>query len=179
MRVPTTTGRKTLGTRVVVEARASTNIVMADVLDTTYLSVPYHTFVPGETFYIEIRSRFKSYLNSAGLKFTVGAGLSISNVQLSSGFNTASSALSDAMDEVSALFAGRKDGAQVEPMSDPTDEVLLRARIAISSGISLDSNGFASLPLEVTLLKDLTDQQNRTYAFCDARSMLSVQPELS
>ena len=130
---------------------------MADIVDTTYVEVPSHELVAGEKFTIEIKSRFSNYLHNAGLKFTVGSGLRLGSIVLSSGFNTAVSDASDASDEVSAVFAGRKDLTDPRPPAEqslPTDEVLLTATVTVLNSVT--DGGSASL--QVTLLKDLTDK---------------------
>lgn len=137
-----------------VTALPTPKVSMDDIMDTTFVRVPSHELVSGETFEIEIVSRFKHYLNNAGLKFTVGANLLLSNIRLSPAFSTASFDLSDSKVEVSALFAGRKDAKPVEEQVYPTDEVLLTATVTVATTSESETGN-----LRVTLLRDLRDQE--------------------
>ena len=142
------------GENVIAVARPSS--VTDEVIDTMFVEVPSFELVAGESFEIKIKSRFLYYLSNAGLKFTVGGELSLSTIQLSSNFKTASFDVNADANEVTALFAGRKDSQPVEQQPSPTDEVLLTATVTVGSTAADGEKGL----LQVTLLQDLTNQQN-------------------
>lgn len=140
---------------VLISANPKPLVNTLDSIDTLVFKVPSYELVQGETFQVEIKSRFRHYLNSAGLKFTLGAGLQFTSIQLSDSFKTAKFDLNEAGNEVSAVFAGRKDGAPVVEQILSTDELLVSANIIVGDVVEGGQG-----TLEITLLKDLTEQQN-------------------
>ena len=72
-----------LGDTTVVPPPSKT--IPSSTIDTVYTVLPSRVLFPGDTFDLQVRSRFKVYLHSAEIQVVVGAGLRIQSVAVPAG----------------------------------------------------------------------------------------------
>ena len=130
--------------------------VAADAASTSLVELPSRTLLAGDTFSVAVKSRFVSFLSTAGLKLAVGAGLVITRTVPSPAFKTANFDLSSNKREVAVLLAGRKDVQPAEPQPAPTEEVLATITVKVLGTVRAGD----SSTVQVTALQDLRDQKD-------------------
>ena len=134
-------------------AKLSTTVV-----DTVYARLPSKPLFALNTFRVEIRSRFRKYLKTAGVEITVSAGLELVGSQFPMSpdgddvFASTNKNLLQDKDKIHALVAGRKDGKTAELQKDPTDELLFTVDVRVQAG-----SNFNSRTVQITKLHDLND----------------------
>eukprot|EP00729_Bicosta_minor_P011796 gene11796-26003_t len=120
--------------------------------NTVYTVVPSRDLFPGDTFSIQVRSLFRSYLKTALVRVTLGSGLTITGDAVpDSSFKQTS--VDRNSQQASAVLAGRKDGKSSGVQGAATDELLLTLTIRVNGNVQAG----ASTTIEITRLADLTD----------------------
>ncbi len=120
--------------------------------NTVYTVVPSRDLFPGDTFSIEVRSLFRSFLKTAVVQVSLGSGLKITDDAVPE--NSFKQATVDKnSQQASAVLAGRKDGKSSDVQDAATNELLLTLTIRVNGNVQAG----ASTTIEITQLVDLTD----------------------
>jgi hypothetical protein len=126
--------------------------ISSDVVDTVYTVAPSRDLYPGDQFSLEVRSRFKSYLKTALVRVSLGAGLRI--IDDSAPTDAFKQSAVDRNDvQATVVLAGRKDGKPPGAQVTITNELLLTLTIRVDSNV--ETGG--STTIEISRIADLTD----------------------
>ena len=142
-----------LGDTTVVPPPSKT--IPSSTIDTVYTVLPSRVLFPGDTFDLQVRSRFKVYLHSAEIQVVVGAGLRIQSVAVPAGVfdkdQIDPTPLGNSASKAYAVMAARKDGKKDD--GKMTDELLLTLKVQVTSASSSTST------VQITQLKGITDSK--------------------
>ena len=141
------------------------------VVDTVYTSLPAKALYAGDTFEVEVRSRFKVYLKTVRIVLAVGSGLELVVSQVkypkqdgkSDAVFATTKAVGDNKDkssDVTVILAGRKDDKKAGALDSSTDELLFTVRVRVANGVK---NG-ATATLQITKLDELGDLDGNNLA---------------
>lgn len=133
----------------------------ATVTDTVWAEIPSRSLIPGETFDVEFRSRFRVFLKTVEFQVSCGGALEI---VYSDGFPAIAADDSGSSvfethkadgdpQRVYTAIAGRTDGRGAEQAGAPTDELLLTIQFRVTEGAVVGELG----QIEITVLQGVTD----------------------